>query len=267
MTNRANTKRFGGISRLYGEEAFGIISSLHVCVVGIGGVGSWAVESLARSGVEKITIIDFDTLCETNINRQIHALQSTLDKKKISVIAERVRDINPNCLCTLVDDFLTNKNIRDYLSPEKGFDYVIDAIDSISYKAALIHQCKRNKIPVITTGGAGGLNDPTQIAIKDLSRTWNDPLASKVRAKLRESHSFSRDIKRYFGVECVFSTQQQVYPKDDGSVSQKKPGIHGINLDCNLGYGAASFVTGTFGLVAASRVINKVVKKRLRKSS
>ncbi|MEE9492218.1 MAG: tRNA cyclic N6-threonylcarbamoyladenosine(37) synthase TcdA [Gammaproteobacteria bacterium] len=256
-------QRFGGISRLYGATGLEIIQAMHVCVVGLGGVGSWAVEALARTGVGKITLIDFDTISKTNINRQLPALTETIDAKKATILANRIEQINPECDCIVIDDFLTRDNIMDYLSLDRHYDYVIDAIDSISFKAALIHHCKRNKIPIITTGGAGGLTDPLQIMIKDLSRTWNDPLAAKVRSTLRDRHRFTRNLKRYFGVECVFSTQQQLYPQSDGSIDQRKPGIHGVNLDCNMGYGAVSFVTANFGFVVASRVINKTVKRKL----
>ncbi len=144
----------------------------------------------------------------------------------------------------------------------RGYDYVVDAIDSIKFKAALIYYCRRNKIPVITTGGAGGLTDASMIGIEDLSRTRNDALAAKVRARLRSDYGFSRNPKRKFGVECVFSRQQPVYPKEDGSVSHEKPGIHGLSLDCQLGYGASSCVTSSFGFMAASRVINKTLGKK-----
>jgi tRNA A37 threonylcarbamoyladenosine dehydratase len=176
-----------------------------------------------------------------------------------------VAEINPDCECDIIDDFVTERNLADYLSPTPAYDYVIDAIDSIKFKAAIIYYCKRNKIPIITTGGAGGLTDPTLIQVKDLSRTYNDPLAAKVRSRLRNEFGFSKNSKRNFGVECVFSSQQPLYPKADGSVSHEKPGIHGISLDCSLGYGAASYVTGSFGYFAASRVVNKTLKRRLEK--
>ena len=254
-------QRFAGIARLYGKTPAQWIAAMRVCVIGMGGVGSWAVEALARSGVGKLTLIDYDEICLSNINRQVHALESAVGEKKTQAMARRVRDINPQCSVTIIDDFITDRNLFEHLPPDKPFDYVIDAIDSIRFKAALIYHCKRNKMPVITTGAGGGLNDPTQIQVRDLSRTFNDPLAAKVRAELRARHGFSRNTKRYFGIECVFSAQQQVYPKADGSVGQQKPGIHGVHLDCSMGYGSATFVTGTMGFVAVARAIEKHLRR------
>jgi tRNA A37 threonylcarbamoyladenosine dehydratase len=260
-------KRFAGIQRLYGRDGALTIRHLHVCVVGLGGVGSWAVESLARSGVGELTLIDYDTVAKSNINRQLPAMDDSIDQKKSAVLAQRITSINPHCRYHIIDDFLTVENMAEYLSPEIGYDYVIDAIDSIKFKAAMIYHCRRNKIPIVTTGGAGGLSDPTAIHVKDLSRTYNDPLAAKVRAQLRNEYGFTRNAKRSFRVECVFSSQQPVYPKADGTVSHEKPGIHGISLDCSLGYGAASFVTATFGNIAAARVINKSVHRAKKEAA
>ena len=252
---------FAGIERLYGTEAYALIKNMHVCVVGIGGVGSWVVEALARSAVGKITLIDFDTIEASNINRQIHALSGSLDKKKCSVMQERVKQINPDCEVNIIDDFITLENMADLLL--RDYDYVVDAIDSIKFKSGLIYYCKRNKIPVITTGGAGGLTDPSVIKVADLSKTYNDALAAKVRSTLRDQYNFTKNTKRSFRVDCVFSSQQQLYPKEDGTVSHEKPGVHGVSLDCRFGYGAASFVTGTFGFIAAAHILKKHLNKKL----
>lgn len=257
--------RFAGLRRLYGDAGYGELRELHLCVVGVGGVGSWAVEALARSGVGRLTLIDYDRVCASNVNRQSHALTSQFGRKKIEVLAERAREINPGIRCDTIDDFLTDRNHRELL--ERGYDCVIDAIDSISFKAVMIYTCRRNKIPIITTGGAGGRRDPTRIRIVDLSRTYNDALAAKVRKRLRDHYHFPRNPKRYFGVECVFSDEQPVYPKEDGSVCPEKPGIHGVHLDCSMGYGAAAAVTATFGLVAAQRALDKALARRLRQAS
>lgn len=266
MTDNINNDNFDGIARLYGKDAYTLIQNMHVCVIGIGGVGSWVVEALARSAVGKITLIDFDTIESSNINRQIHALNSTVESKKCSAMLQRVKEINTLCEVTIIDDFITLENMEEYLTGIKtprNYDYVVDAIDSIKFKAGLIYYCKRNKIPVITTGGAGGLTDPSVIEVTDLSKTYNDALAAKVRTTLRDQYNFTRNPKRSFRVDCVFSSQQQLYPKDDGSVSHEKPGIHGVSLDCRFGYGAASFVTGTFGFIAAAHIIKKHLHNKL----
>ncbi len=262
MTSDYET-RFAGLRRLYGDERFALLKQLHFCVVGLGGVGSWSVEALARSGVGRLTLIDYDEVCASNVNRQSHAVTPAFGRKKIEALSERAREINPDIRCDVIDDFLTDRNYRDYL--ERGYDYVIDAIDSISFKSIMIYGCRRNKIPIITTGGAGGRRDPTKVRIVDLSRTYNDALAAKVRKHLRDNYNFTRNPKRYFGVECVFSDEQPVYPKSDGTVDQEKPGIHGVHLDCSMGYGAATAVTATFGLVAASRALDKALARRLRR--
>ncbi len=261
MSSDDYSQRFGGIQRLYGTAAAEVLREMHVFVAGVGGVGSWVVEALARTGVGKLTFIDGDTVDVGNANRQLHTLTDTFDQSKVEVMAERVRQINPDCDVNAIHEYMNMENMNGYLGG--GYDYVVDALDSIKFKSNMIAYCKRNKIPIIATGGAGGLTDPSMIHVADLSKTFNDPLAAKVRSRLRGEFNFSRNPKRSFGVECIFSSQQQVYPKDDGTVSYEKPGIHGVSLDCRFGYGSASFVTASFGFMAASRVINKVLKKRL----
>jgi len=260
-----NDERFAGISRLYGTKEAEILRHAHICVIGIGGVGSWAVEALARSGIGKITLIDHDDIAASNINRQIHSLSNTLNQSKVITMAERVKQINPQCDCQAIDDFITDSNCQKYLN--KKYNYVIDAIDSIKFKAAIIYYCKRNKIPVITTGGAGGLIDPTAITISDLTKTWNDPLAAKVRSQLRYQHGYTKNPKRTFGIQCVFSTEQQRYPKEDGSVGYAKPGVKNVTLDCNLGFGSSSCVTASFGFAVAARAIQKTIEIKLREAS
>ena len=263
MTNIARPLRFGGLPRLYGTDAYDVIAAAKVCVIGIGGVGSWAAEALARSGVGQITLIDMDDVCETNINRQLVALDSSIEEAKVKVMSDRIHDINPACDVSIIEDFIGSNNVHTYL--EQGYDYVIDACDSIKAKAAVINWCKRHKTLVITIGGAGGQRDPTQIAVVDLSKTIADPLAAKLRAKLRRDYGFTQNKQRKFGVDCVYSTEQLRYPQPDGSVSfAKQPQIAGAKMDCQYGMGAASFVTGTFAFVAVARVIEKIIaKKRL----
>ncbi|ABN73399.1 sulfur acceptor protein CsdL [Actinobacillus pleuropneumoniae] len=245
-------QRFGGIGRLYTPEGLAKLRQSHICVIGIGGVGSWAVEALARSGIGKITMIDMDDICVTNINRQIHAMTGTIAQLKTEAMKERIERINPECVIEIIDDFITPENIPEYLN--RGYDYVIDAIDSVKTKAALIAYCKRNKIKMVTTGGAGGQTDPTQIQITDLSKTIQDPLASKVRSLLRKEYNFSQNPKRKFGIDCVFSTQPLIFPKMGEGCEVS------ATMNCANGFGAVTMVTATFSFFAVSRVIDKLLK-------
>lgn len=252
--------RFAGIGRLYGQNALEVFRQAHVVVIGIGGVGSWAAEALARSGIGTITLIDLDDVCVSNINRQLHALTDTIGQDKVAVMAERILAINPECNVQQIADFIAPDNMAELLP--KNISYVVDAIDSVKAKVALIAYCKRNKIPLITTGGAGGQLDPTQIQLADLSQAFNDPLLAKVRNALRRDHNFTRNTKRRFGVDCVFSTEQLKYPQADGSICLQKPEITGsMRLDCSGGFGAASVVTASFGFAAVSKLLTKLVSK------
>ncbi len=264
MPSERYQERFNGTNRLYGEKAVETFRQSHVCVIGIGGVGSWAAEALARTGIGSLTLIDMDDVCVTNINRQIHAMSGTVGKSKIDVMGERIKAINPDCKLTLIDDFISEKNIPGYIN--KNFDYVLDAIDSIKPKTALLAFCKRNKIKVITVGGAGGQVDPTQIQVADLTKTIQDPLAAKLRNNLRRFHNFTKTKGRKFGIDCVFSTEQLRYPQADGSVCYAKASAEGPKrMDCASGFGAATMVTATFGFVAASRIIEKLMIKEDKK--
>lgn len=245
-------RRFGGIARLYRAEGLEKLRQSHICVIGIGGVGSWAVEALARSGIGKLTLIDMDDICVTNVNRQIHALTGEIGNLKTETMKARVSLINPECNVEIIDDFLTLNNLNDYLT--RGYDYVIDAIDNVKVKAGLIAFCKRNKIKLITTGGAGGQTDPSQIQITDLSKTIQDPLAAKVRNLLRKEYGFPASDKGKFGIECVFSTQQLIFPKMEEGCRVS------ATMNCANGFGAITMVTATFGFFAASRVIDKLLK-------
>ncbi|MDP5039781.1 MAG: tRNA cyclic N6-threonylcarbamoyladenosine(37) synthase TcdA [Paraglaciecola sp.] len=253
-------QRFGGTERLYGINQTAVLAKSHVCVVGIGGVGCWVAEALARTALGQLTLIDLDDLCVTNTNRQIHAMHSTVGLAKVDEMKKRILDINPDCIVNAIEDFVTPENVAEMFN--EGFDYVVDATDSIKAKASMIVYCKRNKIPIITIGGAGGQIDPTQIAVTDLSKTIQDPLAAKLRSYLRRFHNFTGNSKRRFGIDCVYSTEQLRYPQRDGSVCASKSLSDGsVKLDCNTGFGASVAVTGTFGFVAAARVIEKLIAK------
>ncbi len=257
--------RFAGIGRLYGVAALEAFRQAHVCVVGIGGVGSWAAEALARSGVGEITLIDLDDICISNTNRQLHALTDTIGQDKVAVMAERILQINPACIVHQITDFVAPDNLFSLMRPE--FSYVIDAIDAIKAKTALIAHCKRNKIPLVTIGGAGGQWDPTQIQLTDLAQTINDPLLAKVRNNLRRDYNYSRNVKRRFGIDAVYSTEQLSYPKADGGVCLAKPEVTdpsapvATRLDCSGGFGAVTVVTASFAFVAVSRVLRKLADK------
>ena len=259
MTESNRALRFGGIGRLYGNKELQALEQAHFCVIGIGGVGSWAAEALVRTGVGKITLIDMDDICVTNVNRQLHADSNSIGQQKIEAMKARCLAINPDCEVTLIDDFLMLDNIREYI---QGFDYVIDCIDAVKEKAALIAHCKRNKIPIITTGGAGGQTDPSQIQYGDVAKTTHDPLLAKVRYLLRKQYNFTTNPKRKFAVDCVYSTEQLVYPSSDGTVCKMKQQAEGgKNMDCATGFGSATMVTGSFGFYAAARAIQKYLKK------
>lgn len=252
-----NDQRFGGIRRLYGDAAYDTFSNAHICIIGIGGVGSWAAEALARSGIGKITLIDMDDVCITNTNRQIHALEGNIGESKVDVMAQRIGLINPDCQVIPIEDFITPDNIAELLSTP--FDYIIDCIDSIKPKAALMAYCKRNKRKVITVGGAGGQMDPTKIQTGDLAKTEKDPLAAKLRNFLRRYYNFTRNPKRRFDIECVYSIEQLSYPQGDGTVShQRLKGDTETKMNCDTGFGASTAVTATFAFVAVSRVLGKL---------
>lgn len=263
MTNADITEdqafRFGGIARLYGERALNGFLRSHVVVVGIGGVGSWAAEALARSGVGEVTLIDLDDVCVSNINRQVLALQTSVGQMKVDVMAERLKQINPAIKVHTEHAFLGPKNIAELLP--LSVSYVFDATDSVKAKTEMAVFCKRNKLPLICSGGAGGQTDPTQIQIADMARTTQDPLLAKIRNNLRRHHNYSRNQKRKFGIDCIFSTEQLKYAQADGSVCASKPEGGGpAKLDCASGFGAVTVVTSVFAMIGVSRILEKLAK-------
>jgi tRNA A37 threonylcarbamoyladenosine dehydratase len=245
-------RRFGGIGRLYGQLALARFRAAHVCVVGVGGVGSWIVEALARSAVGQLTLIDLDNVAESNINRQIQALSGTIGQAKIGALAERIAQINPSCKVNLVEDFIEPDNVEQMIAG-KGFDYVIDAIDSVKSKAALIAYCRNHAIPIVCIGSAGGQTDPTRIEVRDLTRTEQEPLLKMVRKRLRSQYNFPRSLKTKFGVDAVFSMEPLVLPETDASC--EIDAVTGLNC---AGFGSAMVVTATFGMFAAAHVLGKL---------
>ena len=251
------TRRFGGISRLYGDRGLQQLQQAHVCVLGIGGVGSWAAEALARSAVGRLTLVDLDHVAESNINRQLHALTDTLGAAKVDVMATRIHAINPDCRVTAVEEFITIDNMSSLL--DGGYDYIIDCVDGFRIKARLIAHCKRNRLKLITVGGAGGQRDPTRIRVADLSRTEHDALFSKTRRLLRSDYGFTSNPRRRFDIPCVYSTEQPLFPDAAGGVSQAKPDSSSVGgLSCAGGLGSVMPVTAGFGLAAAAHVLDKL---------
>jgi tRNA threonylcarbamoyladenosine dehydratase len=253
--------RFGGLARLFGRTGLDRLRCSHVCVVGVGGVGSWAAEALARSGIGALTLVDLDDVCISNVNRQLHALDGEFGKPKVDVLAHRIRAINPDCAVRPVRAFFTLSNAEQLLSG--GFEYLLDAIDSPSRKCILISRAKARRIPVITTGGSAGRSDPTAVQVKDLAFSTHDRLLQEVRKKLRVRDGFPRDGQP-FGVPCVCSAEPLRYPTADGRVcAEPAPGLD-LRLDCQAGLGTASFVTGAFGLAAASHIVRSLASNTPR---
>lgn len=258
MTN--HEARFGGILRLYGKDGQDRLRGAHVCVIGIGGVGSWAVEALARTGIGTLTLVDLDDVCISNVNRQLHAVTGEFGKPKVEVMAARVQLINPDCVIHAQQQLFTASTAEAILAPK--YDCVLDAIDRTTMKALLIAECRKRNLPIVVTGGAGGRRDPMALRVEDLARTSHDRLLSTTRNELRAEHGFPRDTKKKFGVECVYSPEPQVYPAKDGEVCAKPEPDTRRRLDCRTGYGTACFVTGAFGFAAAAQVVKNIVEAR-----
>ena len=244
--------RFDGVARLYGEAALARFHSAHVAVIGVGGVGSWTAEALARSGVGELTLFDLDDVCVSNTNRQLHTLNSTLGELKVDVLAERCRDINPDIQVHARQQFITPDNLAD--SGLAEMDFVVDAIDSVRVKVALVCFLRQMGVPYVLTGGAGGQIDPTRVRRGDLSKAIQDPLAARVRQTLRQQYGFAKGGKN-MKVPCIFSDEPLMYPQDDGTVCATKNLSGGTRMNCAGGFGAAMAVTATFGMVAASAAL------------
>jgi len=241
-------RRFSGIARLYGEDGLHRFQQSKVCIIGVGGVGSWAAEALVRSGIGSLVLIDLDHVAESNINRQLQALDDTLGKAKVVALKERFLQINPDCKITCIEEFVSVENVAELVSTD--FDFVLDCIDSHRIKAAVISRCRNNKIKIVTAGGAGGQIDPSQVKVSDLRQTEHDPLLAKTRRLLRKQYGFSSNPKRRFGVAAVWSTEA-IAVGDAANAST------GGGLNC-AGLGSAMPVTANFGLLAASHVLKQL---------
>src|SRR6478735_5024058 len=253
--------RFAGIDRLYGRGAVERLDTRRVAVIGLGGVGAWTAEALARSGVGHLTLVDADDLCVSNTNRQLPALDGNYGRNKAEVMAERVRAIHPQIDVDPVQHFLTTSNLEALL--DRNFDLVLDACDSFRTKVVSIAWCRRRKLPMVTVGSAGGRTDPTQVRVRDLSRTEHDAMLSLIRKKLRSEFNFPRSPDRYFGVSAVYSLENVRYPQADGSVCGVRPAMDkdaALKLDCGAGLGAATHVTGAFAFAAVGRAMELLLK-------
>ena len=250
--------RFGGIARLYGESGLEKLRAAHVCVVGIGGVGTWAAEAFARSGIGAITLVDLDEVCVTNINRQVHALTETIGHAKAEVMAERIRAISPDCHVTVEQKFFNEQTAEQLLAPK--YDFVLDAIDDTTNKVLLLVRCREKNLPVMACGGAGGRRELTSVRVGDLSQASHDRLLAEVRRKLRQEHGFPVGHLT-MNIPCVYSVERTVYPQADGSVCEMRSAAEdGTRLNCNGGLGSATFVTGAFGFAAAGFVVRKITE-------
>lgn len=254
-------QRFGGIARLYGTAALHRLHAARVAVIGVGGVGSWVVEALARSGIGSLTLIDMDDVCITNTNRQLPALTHTIGKPKVAVLADRVREINPECAITAMSEFFLESSADRLLAP--GFDVIVDAVDSTNIKALIIAKARELSIPVIVSGSAGGRRDPTQIRVTDLGLAGADELIKQLRRRLRDNYNFPKSpdgLAMNWGVRCVYSTEKAMYPQPDGTCStERAPDTEtGLRLDCAAGFGAATQVTGAFGFTIAAEALRLV---------
>lgn len=246
-------RRFSGLDRLYGVEPAKAVRGAHVAIVGVGGVGSWAAEALARSGVGRLTLIDMDHVAESNINRQVHALTPTVGMSKVEAMRERIALINPLCTVTCVDVFVGPDNWPSVLPAD--VDATIDACDQVLAKTAMADWARRTKALFIAVGAAGGKRHAHKVDIADLSETTHDPLLAQLRYRLRKMHNAPRDGKK-MGVACVFS-REAVMAADASCATQADN-----SLNCH-GYGSVVSVTATFGLCAAGWVLDKISQRKL----
>jgi tRNA A37 threonylcarbamoyladenosine dehydratase len=246
------TRRFGGVKRLYGEAGLARFQAAHAVVIGIGGVGSWAAEALARNAIGRITLIDLDNIAESNVNRQLHAVDGAFGMAKVSAMRERILSINPHCKVHVIEDFISVENVANLLN--FPCDVIVDCIDDAIAKAALAAFCKQRNIALMMTGGAGGRLDPSKIKTSDLAKVTNDRLLAKVRNLLRRDYAFAKGEKTQFGISCVFSDEPVIKPD---AACEADTAITGLNC---AGYGSSVCVTAPFGFVAAALALQQLLK-------
>jgi len=254
--------RFGGVGRLLGQAGLERLRLAHICVIGLGGVGSWAVEGVARSGVGRLTLVDLDDVCITNVNRQLPAMDGELGRPKAAVLADRVRLINPHCQVQTRLEFFTAATAEGILSD--GYDFVIDAVDDVTNKALLIAECVRRGLRCVTTGGVGGKRDGTQLRVADLGDAAGDDLLRLTRKTLRRAHGFTAGEGVHFGVRAVYSPEHPMYPWADGTCAKEREPGSKVRLACASGFGTAVFVTAAFGFAAAGEAVRLIVEHGVR---
>lgn len=264
-------RRFGGLERLYGPDSLAQLSRAHIAVAGIGGVGSWCVEALARSGVGRLTLIDLDHVSESNINRQLHALTETLGQSKVDAMAARVQGINPGCRLNLIDDFVTPENVHEVLGQDLSL--IIDCTDQASAKIAMILQARKNKVPIIVCGGAGGKTNTLSLRSSDLSQAVNDALLAKLRNTLRRQHGYpkasdhaGKPRKRVpkMGVRTLWFDQPALLPTQWQTAEPPELGSTGLQgLSC-AGYGSLVTVTASMGMAAANEALQWLLNGRFQ---
>ena len=257
-SNEQYERRFKGTQTLYGASAVDTFAAAHVYVIGVGGVGSWAAEALARTAVGTITLIDLDILVASNVNRQLPALDSTFGESKIAAMATRIREINPKVTLHLIDDFLTPENVAALLpsraqakaAAQNNPIVILDCVDDMNAKLAIALHCRFNKLKLVCAGGAGGKIDPNQIKVSDLRDSYQDPLLAKLRNKLRHEKGINSALKEKFGIKCVYSTEP---PRVDKSC--QTGGLH-----CG-GYGSAVVVTSVVAMLMVSEALQLLLKQ------
>jgi tRNA A37 threonylcarbamoyladenosine dehydratase len=251
-------RRFGGLRRLYGDAGYARIRAAHVAVVGVGGVGSWTAEALARSGVAALSLIDLDHVSESNVNRQVQALGRTLGQAKVEALRERIADIHPGCEVTAVDAFVEEGNWPGLLP--KPVQALVDACDNVRAKATLAAWSRQSGTPVVVVGAAGGKRGAERVEVADLADVTHDPMLASLRQRLRKQHQGPRSGR--FGLPCVFSREPVAMPADAACGADGEPLVDG-SLNCH-GYGSSVAVTATFGMVAAARALELVALPKAR---
>lgn len=260
MIDLSYENKFGGLARIYGDQALPLLRQAHVMVVGLGGVGSWAAEALARSGVGTLSLVDLDDICATNTNRQLHALEPDWGRPKAEALAERLGRIHPEADLRVVLDFFTAKSAAQLLADPPTV--VVDAIDSVADKVSLAVECRSRNLPLLMSGGAGGKTDPTKVRTADLAREQGDALLKAVKRGLK-ARGLTPDGRGLWGIECVYSEEPPVLPWEVCSAVPAPADGGSSRIDCATGFGAAAFATGTFGFVLASRAIDRLLGRRL----